>query len=73
MWYPGRGSSLWGLPLLALGGGIRMVISRSTHVTCVALEIRRIDVLFVGLVSVTVVLDNVRSTCTFVYYIRRSL
>ena len=39
-------NSLW--PLLALRGGVRMAISRSIRLTCVALEIRRIDVLFVG-------------------------
>ena len=33
---------------LALGGGVWMAISRSIRVTYVALEIRRIDVLFVG-------------------------
>jgi len=30
------------------GGGVRMAIGRSIGLTCVALEIRRIDVLFVG-------------------------
>ena len=44
----GGGHPPWALPLLALGGGVRMAISRSIHVTCVALEIHRIDILFVG-------------------------
>jgi len=57
---------------LALGGGVQMAISRSIRVTCVA-EIHRIDILFVGLVFVTIVLGNVRSTGAFVYCIRRSL
>ena len=35
MWYPGRGSSPWALSLLALGGGVRMAISRSIRVTSV--------------------------------------
>ena len=37
----------WALSLLVLVGGVRMAI-RSMHVTSVALEICRIDVLFVG-------------------------
>jgi hypothetical protein len=39
----------------------------------VAVEIQRIDILFVGLVFVTIVLDNVHSTGTFMYCIWRSL
>jgi len=39
----------------------------------VALEICRIDILFVGSVFVTVVLDTLCSTGTFVYCIQRSL
>ena len=35
MWYPGRGSSPWALSLLALGGGVRMAISRSIRATSV--------------------------------------
>jgi len=44
----GRGHPPWALSLLELGGGVHMLISRSIRVTCVALEIRRIDVLRVG-------------------------
>jgi len=38
MWYPGRESPLWALSFLALGGGVRMAISRPIRATCVALE-----------------------------------
>jgi len=60
------------LSLLAFGGGVQMPISRSIRVTCVALEIRRIDVLFV-LVFVILALDTLCSTGAFVYCIWRSL
>ena len=38
----------WALPLLALRGGVWMAIIRSILLTCVVLEICRIDTLFVG-------------------------
>jgi len=44
----GGGYPPWALSLLELRGGFQMPISKSIRVTCVALEIRRIDVLFVG-------------------------
>ena len=42
----GGGYTPWALSLLAFGGGVQMPNSRSIRVTCVALEIRGIDVLF---------------------------
>ena len=46
----GEGHLPWDLSLLVLGGMFRWRISRSECVTCVALEIRRIDVLLLVLV-----------------------
>jgi hypothetical protein len=40
MWYPGRGSFLLGSAVVGDGGGVRVAVCRSVHLTCVALENR---------------------------------
>ena len=46
----GGGHLLWALSLLVLGGGSGWRIGRSECIACLALEIRRIDVLLLVLV-----------------------
>ena len=50
MWFLGQGSSPLGSVTVGVGGRSGRRISRSECVTCVALEIRRIDILLLVLV-----------------------